>query len=134
MPKLSQQHRGTAAPVLKPQHPTSSGIPEKDQVRYMALTEQGTCRQHRFKRGQGMTNEVPANNKAVDAAGNLCMNGTGALGVDRDRRKNLSWFPMLPGVLVTRGWGGLLQLGGASHHREGAATASHSVSSTPGPL
>lgn len=47
VPKLSQQHKRAAAPVLKPQRPTFPGIPEEDQARYMALTKQGTCRQHR---------------------------------------------------------------------------------------
>lgn len=45
--KLSKQHRRAATLVLKPQCPTSSGLPEEDQARYAALTEQGTCRQHR---------------------------------------------------------------------------------------
>jgi len=46
-----------------------------------------------FKRGQGETNEVPETSSAAGAAGSRCVNGTGVLGVDRDRRKSSPWFP-----------------------------------------
>lgn len=51
-----------------------------------------------------MTNEVPGNNKHCGCCREFVHEWHRHPGGGHgDRRKNLPWFPMLPGVLVTRG-------------------------------